>query len=492
MKPPNLLLITIDCLRADHVSALGYSRRTTSQFDALSAGSVLFEQAHAGGTPTYYAFPSILASRSPLSWGRDVIGLPNQAETLATVLQNAGYATAAFNAANPCLLKYWGYDRGFETFEDWSDGAPPQTNAAPQADGSASWRHNLNRTAKHLAHITPLTRTLYDEADFWYCNRADSARYRGQWDKAHKYPKGDELTARASAWLDTPRDAPFFMWLHYMDAHAPRYASAESFRGIGASGFDDAEMFRLNNLWFWTSIANRSREQLLRLYDASIYEADRQIGALCELLEQKGLADDTVIVILGDHGEEFFEHGGLGHSPPKLFQELLHVPLLIYAPKNLQAQRVSSPMSVIDLAPTLLEILGVDAPNGFQGTSRVQEITSGVWNENPMIAEGVQRDASLQNVKERIAASILAVRIGNYKMILDWENGTEELFDLANDPHERDPLLLNQYKKIRAELLAAAREHYRTHRTHADSTERLQTRLHAVKEGLGTARVDGT
>ena len=116
MKPRSLVLITVDCLRADHVGFLGYSRPVTPFLDSLAENNTVFSNAIVAGTPTYFSFPGIMASRYPLALGRDVVGIAPQETTLATALHHAGYATAAFLAGNPYLSSRFGYDQGFDTF----------------------------------------------------------------------------------------------------------------------------------------------------------------------------------------------------------------------------------------------------------------------------------------------------------------------------------------------------------------------------------------
>src|SRR5438445_987528 len=119
--PRSLVLITVDCLRADHVGFLGYNRPTTPFLDALATESLVFSNAIVAGAPTYYSFPAIMASRYPLALGRDVVSMAPDEPTLASVLNQAGYATGAFLAGNPYLSHRLGYDSGFDTFCDFLD-----------------------------------------------------------------------------------------------------------------------------------------------------------------------------------------------------------------------------------------------------------------------------------------------------------------------------------------------------------------------------------
>src|SRR5438270_8940732 len=115
----SVVLITVDCLRADHVGFMGYQWPTTPFLDGLAAESLVFPRAIVAGAPTYYSLPALLASRYPLAFGRDVLGLAPDEASLVTALKRAGYATAAFIAANPYISSRFGYDQGFDTFRDF-------------------------------------------------------------------------------------------------------------------------------------------------------------------------------------------------------------------------------------------------------------------------------------------------------------------------------------------------------------------------------------
>src|SRR5947208_12150147 len=121
--PSSLILITVDCLRADHVGFLGYDRPTTPFLDGIAGESIVFQNAIAAGAPTYYAMPAILASRYPLALGRDVLGIAPEESTIASVLQESGFGTAAFSAANPYICSRFGYDHRFQVFADFLQGA---------------------------------------------------------------------------------------------------------------------------------------------------------------------------------------------------------------------------------------------------------------------------------------------------------------------------------------------------------------------------------
>ena len=149
MPARSLVLITVDCLRADHVGFLGYQPPNTPFLESLAGESLVFSNAIVAGAPTYYSFPAIMASRHPLALGRDIIGVAPEESTLASVLKNAGYATAAFLAGNPYLSSRFGYASGFDTFHDNMGATGP---SSPLDKPSSSWKTSLNRGLARLSH----------------------------------------------------------------------------------------------------------------------------------------------------------------------------------------------------------------------------------------------------------------------------------------------------------------------------------------------------
>src|SRR5579864_9164769 len=131
----SIVLVTVDCLRADHVGFMGYERPTTPFLDSLASESFVFPAAIVAGAPTYYSFPAILASRYPLALGRDILGLAPDEPTLATALKQAGYVTASIGAANPYISSRFGYEQGFDVFRDFLDQESAPLSADRASDG---------------------------------------------------------------------------------------------------------------------------------------------------------------------------------------------------------------------------------------------------------------------------------------------------------------------------------------------------------------------
>ena len=168
MKKRSLVLVTVDCLRADHVGFLGYSRAVTPALDALAQNSVVFSAAIVAGAPTYFSFPAIMASRYPLALGRDILGIAPHEVTLATSLRDAGYTTAAFLAGNPYLSPHFGYEQGFATFRDFLESGSADTSVSG-AVPTANFLADFNRRIQADTRRTSLTGAAYDALYFWYC-----------------------------------------------------------------------------------------------------------------------------------------------------------------------------------------------------------------------------------------------------------------------------------------------------------------------------------
>jgi len=341
---PNVLLICLDTVRADHLGCYGYSARdTTPRLDALASGSTLFLDASATAGWTKPSVPSFLTGTYPVQHGvyegsaRELAGevshaLPSDATTLAEVFQGAGYETAAL-VRNAQLRKGLGFEQGF---------------------------------------------ALYQE-------EAGDAR---------------EIRWRAQDWIDTrPAERPFFLYLHLLDAHWPwpvpdeyaaRFAplaAVEPLRDRQSGALRD----EIND--GKRVLSSAEREAMLALYDGSLRYIDDQLGELLAWLERRGLAQDTVVCVLADHGEEFGEHGKVGHGHG-LYEGLLRVPWILHVPGR-KPERVAAPASLIDLFPTLLSAAGLEVPPGHAGVDRLANPTLA----RPILAEHKEPRAYQQSLR---------------------------------------------------------------------------------------------
>ncbi len=472
----SLVLITVDCLRADHVGFLGYSRPVTPFLDGLANESSIFTNAIVVGAPTYFSFPGIMASRYPLSLGRDVLGIAPSESTLATTLHQAGYQTAAFLAGNPYLSARFGYHEGFDQFRDFLEGIPRES---PTWALTHSRFAQLNQRIEKFSRRFPWSSRAYDEWYFRYCQRI-AARQNLTVDQLRQYPSADIIVDQARSWLSSIGDQPFFLWLHLMDPHAPYYPPHEALAAIGNKQMTARRMRWLNSFWNRSDIGprrlQRCREEIISLYDAGIYWVDKQISRLVRSLQHFQRWSDTIFVVSADHGEEFLEHGACFHRPENLPEQLLRVPLLLRSP-DAAASKINTPISLLHLAPTLLELLDLEIPASFQGRSRWSEIARGHLAPEPVISECGDGGTNPFRVNDRMLPRLLAVRDQQYKLLLRFKDKTEAMYDLEHDLGEQLPLPPNALKQQRIRLLQTARDHVQRARQKRDWDLALLARL---------------
>lgn len=457
IRARSLVLVTVDCFRADHAGFMGYQRPTTPFLDCLAGEGYVFRNAVAAGAPTYYSVPGILASRYPLASGRDVLGLAPQETTIASVLQEAGFATAAFSAANPYISERFGYDRGFEVFRSFLGESEFTTDEAPV---DAGLRPRINRALSRACHSVPGLGSAYDELYFRYCQRMSDGT--ASLDALRRFPSADVIVDQATAWVKENSGRPFFLWLHLMDPHAPYFPKAEALGLMNHACVTAKEASYANAWWNRADLGSerltKKRDHVVGLYDAGIRWADEQIRRLSESLVEMNLWDKCALAITADHGEEFLEHGGRYHPPLSLHEELIHVPLLIRVPGH-EGGSVESPTGLLDLAPTLLDVVDIPSPAEFRGRSCWKSLRKGENWDRAVITECVRGCTNPFYRENRMGSRVLAVRKGPHKLVLNFSGGGEALFDLAADPSERDPLPTDALKPIRKELLHYGRKH---------------------------------
>jgi arylsulfatase A-like enzyme len=455
--------------------------------------SVIFSNAIVAGVPTYFSFPAIMASRHPFGLGRDVLGIAPNEPTLATALRDSGYRTAAFLAGNPYLSPRFGYHQGFEEFHDFLDApasgqpTPPGTSVKGESVKQESlkqrsvWNHRIETLSRH----TRLTSSAYDELYFWY----------GQWrsagenlsaDQLRAYPAADVIVDRALAWLSGLGDKNFFLWVHLMDPHHPYYPPDAAQSSLGISPITARRARFLNSIWNRGDIGperlQRYRPDVLALYSAGVHWVDKQVARLVSALHQSQRWDETEFVLTADHGEEFIEHGDRYHSPASLSEQLIHVPLLIHAP-GLPATSISTPFSLIHLAPTLLEGVEAQIPESFRGRSCWRQISLGNLPDEPAIAESIECTNPLQ-IDDRRRPRLMTVRNGEYKLVIRFSREEELLYDLKKDPGEDSPLPSGALVRERAQLLQAARIHLRQSREKYDTGLALSARFRELRQSV--------
>ena len=476
----SIVLVTVDCLRADHVGFMGYQRPTTPFLDALAGESFVFPSAVVAGAPTYYSFPAILASRYPLALGRDVLGIAPDEPTLATVLKQAGYATASFGAANPYISGRFGYGQGFDSFRDFLDDEPaPISDERTNAVVTDSWVSRLKQTVQSVRPSLGPLGPLYDELYFRYCQRRTPVA--GSLDSLRVFPAADVIVDKACAWLSSIGDTPFFLWLHLMDPHAPYYPKDEALALMGSGRVTPLRARYLNSYWNRsdigpTRLAGR-RDEVLALYDAGVRWVDVQMARLIEILRGSRRWDSCIFALTADHGEEFLDHGGRYHPPSGLMEELIHVPLLLRVPGIPKKEVAQSPFSMLHLAPTLLSAVELQVPSEFEGRSCWREIQRGESSDRVAISECVAGCTNPFRTENRLGSRVLAVREQRFKLVLHFDPAAEYLYDLEADPGEQAPLAASAHKPVRRRLLEAARQHLQRSSDGRDQRMRVRARL---------------
>jgi arylsulfatase A-like enzyme len=303
-------------------------------------------------------------------------------------------------------------------------------------------------------------------------------------DDLRRFPAADVLVDQAGQWLAGKAGRPFFLWLHFMDPHSPYYPPAQALRLMGQDHADASRARFLNSYWNRGGLGaerlQRNRDGVVALYDAGIRWVDEQAARLAEMLREAGIWENCVVALTADHGEEFLDHGGRYHSPPKVAEELIHVPLLLRIP-GMRAGGIKAPFSLLDLAPTLLACMDVQEPASFRGRSRWKKLRSGQSWVEPALTECVGSCTNPFRRDNRLGSRLLCVREEQYKLVLDFSAGSEALFDLTADPKELRALPLETQKPVRRRLLDRARCHLANSVQSRDADARLAACLRDLR-----------
>jgi arylsulfatase A-like enzyme/tetratricopeptide (TPR) repeat protein len=342
----NILLITLDTTRADHLGCYGYPQAKTPYLDGLARGGVRFSRAYCPAPLTLPSHCSIMSGLHPVAHGVRNNGhyLPQGIRTLAEIMKGQGYSTSAFVSSFSVDSRF-GIGRGFDVYDDTFQSQLPLKS------------QNAERQA-------------------------------------------GETFARFSRWLDSNGQNRFFTWVHYFDPHLP---------------YDPPPPY--------------SEEFSGHPYDGEIAYMDQYVGALLERLKEKGILDKTIIVVAGDHGEGLGDKVEAGHGL-FLYEETLRVPLIFYNPRIFpRSQVVESAVRLVDVAPTILEMIGLKGEaKGMQGRSLIDWIKGKTKSDLDGLVETIYP-------RENFGWSELVGLVSSpWKFI---QAPRPELYDLKNDPGER-------------------------------------------------------
>ncbi len=424
---PNLVLILVDTLRADHLGTYGYERPTSPRIDALANEGIRFERAISQAAWTKPSVASLFTGRFVHEHGviRNLDALGDELPTLASRLDDAGYRTAAFSA-NPWITPEFRFSRGFEEFESGRAMGPQLTNLYRTVRRGEAL---LKRAGVHV----PLSRWVFRWAGRSNSGNAerDEAQAGAVVEWLRAVPQGED-------------QAPFFLYVHMIGPHDP-YDPPEEFAKAFARSPEKAPRLPPPRVQtsFDTAEALES-ERLTRLidqYDAAIAHADVLVGRILDELAARGLADNTVVILTADHGEEFFEHGNWRHGN-QLYDEVVRVPLIIRMPDGERGIVREDPAMLVDIMPTALDLLGIERSEAGRDASGEDLAGRALF---PAPSEEVPVTLSEHWWFDGGAYVARAVGRGPFKLKSARHDATgrssEELYDLRSDRLEKQNLL---------------------------------------------------
>ena len=385
----NVVLITVDTLSARRIGSYNAEISTTPTFDKLARGGVLFTRPYSTTSWTQPAMASLFTSLSNERHGLEKFGrvLRPEVETLAEGLRAKGYATASV-ISSPLLTEQYGFGQGFDVvFQE-------------------------NKVGVFLSSDTITSPDVSDRSIKWLKENAT-----------------------------TSSESNFFLFAHYFDPHWNYRNHRDLSIDVPYTGQITEDMGFSQLLNLLPDLTQRDADYLLSLHDEEIAFTDHHVGKLLAFLEDSKLIENTLIILTADHGEEFLEHGEIGHHQ-SLYEELILVPLIFYLPNILPAHSVDSPVSILDVVPTVFGLLGATESRAeWEGVSLV----AALLDESPSevardIFASIAFDHPLDPLDLEGQVYKTALVNGDFKLIHDQPTDTWELFNLADDPFETTSL----------------------------------------------------
>jgi arylsulfatase A-like enzyme len=375
-RPPDVFMVVVDTLRADRFGATRRGTSLTPFLDELARTSTVFHDAYSTSPWTSPSVASLFTSRYPSQHGVQDFesALPGGEETLAEILAANGIVAGGFSS-NLLVGRSRGFQQGFRFF------------------------------------------------------RALGTRDVGS---QHRSERAVDAARRAIRWIDerpeTPRER-LFVYLHVMDPHAP-YAPDRNARARVFGSDPEPDVDAVNEVMrhhTTTPIPESTRRAVVALYDAEVSSTDTALELFFSALAERGRLDDSIVIVTADHGEELWDHGMFGHHH-SLYAEVLRVPLLIRMPGQMRRRDVFEAVSLLDVAPTVLDLLGVAAPSRFEGRSLVP------WLEgSPPAEDALGRIVGAELLlppKLRRTPHERTVIVGDKQLIRNFD-GVEHVLDLA-------------------------------------------------------------
>lgn len=444
---PDVILAAFDTTRADHLGCYGYGRPTSPVLDRLARESVVFTRCTSQANETLTSFASLLTSRipseiAPLSY--EAFCLPEDAVSLPRVLGHYGYQTGGFVAGGH-LIRAFGFAHGFDTYEDrCSFGSFAHT--LPAALG---WLDGRDRTRPSFLFVHGYDAHAPYAKPLWFEDLFDPD-YRGPMDRI----LGE----------GTPMDVEkIWQGRFYPGIQAEQVMRPLPDRAASVLHTDLFSLLALQDPADGEPLSARDLAHVTAHYDASIAYADLQFGLFLDQVRRRNLLDDSLLVVLGDHGEDLFAHGHANHRI-SLHDTSTHVPLIVRFPGARWAgTRVDEPVSLLDVLPTVLEEVGAMAPAGIRGRSLLRRLREGRDPDLPgvSVSEGILPMASARSGSRRLVlAPVVPGSVEFFELIATGDPGDPRVALYAPGPGRDERLsLADGAERERARALLAAMAH---------------------------------
>jgi arylsulfatase A-like enzyme len=427
VKRPNVIIISIDTLRKDHLSCYGYQGCDTPNIDNFARKSFVFENCISSAPHTVPSMASLITGNYPtVHCCRFVPLIPINKDipTLPSILKLADYHTE-FYTANPVLNPIRGFDTGLDLYDSF------------KFLGDVNFyfpKKFMDILKKALIFLGFESRVEYSDTTNW-------------------------LKTKVSSRLkNISRHSPFFLWFHFLNPHGPYFPPEKYIPG------NDKERQDLNSKkyhLFDTYYPEKEKDSIIKLYDGEIQYVDSALGELLQIMENENLFENTLIILTADHGEEFWEHDSRGHGHCQ-YPEVIRVPLMIYFPEDIFSKnngRLNSYVSLTDIAPTILDFLNLPGKEAMQGVSLIPRIKTELTEKedrdhlynHPVYSENIQFPFR----KDGLDGEEKSIYQDNYHLIYDFTQEQTELYDISNDVSElndisenNDEINDNLYEKL--------------------------------------------
>lgn len=403
----NIILLIIDGFRSDYIK-----EDIVPYLYSLSKKGLYFEKAYALAPWSPPAIKGLFTSTYPFMYDEG-ISISPKTITLAEVLKGNGYKTAGFTGGG-WISPFFGFDKGFDCFI-WSLGED-KNFSKKKIFGKIKFKIN-----KFFPKFREVHRILYLIRNI----------------KKGELEKDKIRLKKTLEWIEQNKQNKFFVYIHLDGLHEPYLEGASTIKLIKAN---------YNLLKTKQELTEKEIETIKKLYNFAAKKTDNYANQFIKELTKRGLLNNTYLIICSDHGQVLYEKNTFGH-PQDFYEGNILIPLMIIGP-GIEPKKISKQVSLLDLAPTILDLIKIEQPAGFFGKSLFKFERKYFFSED---ARGATRlFPNIENLKYDLTNQEIAVIYGNYKYI-NKKNGENKLFDLKNDPKEKKNII-NSNKKISEKL----------------------------------------